>query len=149
VGLLNVTLHHNLLDGVGQRAPRVRFGHVDVYNNYYRVPDPDTHSYSWGVGVQSTTYVENNFFSLGGDVDPADVIDRFNGTAITEVGTWARTGSGFGRPVSMLDAYNAVNDPQLGDDVGWTPELRRGPVLPAVLVPAVVTLLAGAGRIPQ
>jgi pectate lyase len=149
VGLLNVTLHHNLLDGVGQRAPRVRFGHVDVYNNYYRVPDPDTHSYSWGVGVQSTTYAENNFFSLGGDVDPADVIDRFNGTAITEVGTWARTGSGFGRPVSMLDAYNAVNDPQLGDDVGWTPELRRGPVLPAVLVPAVVTLLAGAGRIPQ
>jgi pectate lyase len=148
VGLLNVTLHHNLMDGVVQRAPRVRFGHVDVYNNYYRIPVADPFSYSWGVGVQSTTYAENNFFSLGADVDPADVISRFNGTAITERGTWARTG-GNSTAVSMLDAYNAANDPPLGNDVGWTPELRRGPVLPARVVPAVVTLTAGAGRLPR
>ncbi|HEY8474000.1 MAG TPA: pectate lyase [Natronosporangium sp.] len=149
VGLLNVTLHHNLFDGVGQRAPRVRFGHVDVYNNYYRVPSAQTHVYSWGVGVQSSTYAENNYFALGRDVDPAEMISRFNGTAITEIGTWARIGPGSARPISLLDAYNAVNDPQLSDDVGWTPELRRGPVLPAFLVPAVVTLQAGAGRMPQ
>jgi pectate lyase len=149
-GLLNVTLHHNRFDGIVQRAPRVRFGHVDVYNNYYQIPVADPYEYSWGVGVESMTYVENNYFSLGGDVDPAEIIADWGGTAITEVGTWARTGGhGIGRPISMLDAYNAVNDPQLGDDVGWTPELRRGPVLPTVLVPAVVTLQAGAGRIPQ
>lgn len=146
-GLLNVTLHHNRFDGIVQRAPRVRFGHVDVYNNYYQIPVADPYEYSWGVGVESMTYVENNYFSLGSGVDPAEVISEFDGTAITEIGTWARTGSGLARPVSMLDAYNAVNDPQLGDDVGWTPQLRRGPVLPAWLVPVVVTLRAGAGRI--
>jgi pectate lyase len=149
VGLLNVTLHHNLMDGIVQRAPRVRFGQVDVYNNYYRVPVPDPFSYSWGVGVQSTTYAENNFFSLGAEVDTADVISRFNGTAITERGTWARTAGQSAGPVSMLDAYNAANDPPLGNDVGWTPEHRSGPVLPARVVPAVVTLLAGAGRLPR
>jgi pectate lyase len=149
-GLLNVTLHHNRFDGIVQRAPRVRFGHVDVYNNYYQIPVADPYEYSWGVGVESMTYVENNFFSLGAGVDPAEVIAEFDGTAITELGTWARTGGhGIGRPISMLDAYNAVNDPQLGDDVGWTPELRRGPVLPAFVVPAVVTLQAGAGRMPR
>jgi pectate lyase len=149
-GLLNVTLHHNRFDGLGQRAPRVRFGHVDVYNNYYRIPAADPFQYSWGVGVESMTYAENNYFSLGSDVDPAEIIAEFDGTAITEIGTWARTGGhGIGQPISLLDAYNAVNDPQLGDDVGWTPELRRGPVLPAFVVPVVVTLQAGAGRMPR
>jgi pectate lyase len=148
-GLLNVTLHHNRMDGIVQRAPRVRFGQVDVYNNFYQVPVADPYEYSWGVGVESMTYVENNYFSLGTGVDPADVIGEFDGTAITELGTWVRTGSGFGRPASILDAYNAVNDPPLGDDVGWTPELRRGPVLVAPLVPGYVSLLAGVNRLPD
>jgi pectate lyase len=146
-GRLNVSLHHNRMDGIVQRAPRVRFGQVDVYNNYYQVPVAEPFEYSWGVGVESMTYAENNYFSLGAGVDPADLIGEFDGTAITEHGTWVRTG-GTVRPLSVLDAYNTVNDPQLGDDVGWIPELRRGPVLPAPLVPAVVSLLAGADRLP-
>jgi pectate lyase len=148
-GLLNVTLHHNRFEGIVQRAPRVRFGHVDVYNNYYQIPVADPYEYSWGVGVESMTYLENNFFALGAAVDPADIIAEFDGTAITELGTWLRTGGhGLGRPFSVLGAYNAVNDPPLGDDAGWTPELRRGPVLPAPLVPVFVSLLAGANRLP-
>jgi pectate lyase len=151
-GLLNVTLHHNRFDGVGQRGPRVRFGKVDVYNNYYQVAVASStfeFDYLWGVGVESQTYTENNFFDFrGAGVDPAGVIRDWGGTAITERGTWARTGGrGFGKPISLLDAYNAVNDPPLGDDVGWTPALRRGAVLPAAAVPFVVTLSAGAGRI--
>ncbi|MPZ28772.1 MAG: pectate lyase [Micromonosporaceae bacterium] len=150
-GRLNVTLRHNLFDGLGQRAPRVRFGQVDVYNNYYRIPvaAPFEYGYSWGVGVESAIYAENNYFSLSADDDPATVIADWGGTAITERGTWARTGgSGFGRPVSLLDAYNAVSDPALGDDAGWTPQLRRGPVLPAPGVPVLVGLFAGADRLP-
>jgi pectate lyase len=53
VGKLRVTLHHNRLANLGQRMPRVRFGQVDVYNNYYYATDEDTFSYALGVGVQS------------------------------------------------------------------------------------------------
>lgn len=147
-GRLNVTAHHNLFDGLGQRAPRVRFGKVDVYNNYYRLPvsGPFTYQYSWGVGVESSIYAENNYFAFAPDTDPASVIANWGGTAITERGTWVRTGRGIGRPMSLLAAHNAANDPPLGGDIGWVPQLRRGPVLPAVAVPYVVRVLAGAGR---
>lgn len=150
-GRLNVTVRHNVFDGTGQRAPRVRFGQVDVYNNHYQVPvtAPFEFGYSWGIGVESSLYAENNFFSLGPDIDPASVISEFDGTALTEKGTWARTRDrGFGSPISLLDVYNAANDPPLGDDAGWTPTLRRVPALPAPAVPFLVDLLAGAGRLP-
>jgi pectate lyase len=34
-GYLNVTYHHNWFAGTYSRHPRVRFGDVHVYNNYY------------------------------------------------------------------------------------------------------------------
>ena len=61
-GKLRVTLHHNLFDGIGQRAPRVRFGQVHVYNNYYKIERLPTYQYSWGVGIESAIYAEDNFF---------------------------------------------------------------------------------------
>jgi pectate lyase len=150
-GRLNVTLRNNVFDGVGQRAPRIRFGQVDVYNNYYKVAvsaESFEFDYLWGIGVESQGYFENNYVDLrGSGVDPAEIIRDWGGTALTEIGTWVRAEGdpNIGRPSSLLDAYNAVNDPQLGDDAGWVPELRRDPVLPAVAVPAIVGSLAGAG----
>jgi pectate lyase len=150
-GRLNVTLHHNKFDGVGQRGPRMRFGQIDVYNNLYRVAISALtfeFDYLWGVGVESQGYMENNYFDLrGSGVDPAEIIRDWGGTTITEKGTWARTSRGIGRPISLLDTYNAVNDPALGDDSGWTPQLRRGPVLPAAAVPLLIPFSAGAGRL--
>ena len=52
-GKLRVTLHHNLFDGIGQRAPRVRFGQVHIFNNYYKIERVPNYGYSWGVGVES------------------------------------------------------------------------------------------------
>ena len=146
-GKLRVTLHHNVFDGVGQRVPRVRFGQVDVYNNLYLVPDPSAYAYSWGVGVQSAIYAENNFFVLAAGVSPDSVIYGWGGTAITERGTWARAGDWPPHPVSLLAAYNASHDPDLGSAAGWTPVLRHGPVLPAPAVPAAVEPFAGANKI--
>ena len=89
-GKLRVTLHHNSFDGVGQRAPRVRFGQVHVYNNLYRIEDVPTYGYSWGVGIESAIYAENNYFDTDDAVTPDQIIERFNGTAIHETGTLLR-----------------------------------------------------------
>ncbi|MET8255072.1 polysaccharide lyase family 1 protein [Micromonospora sp. NPDC005197] len=147
VGRLKVTLHHNLFDGVLQRLPRVRFGQVDVYNNLYRLGG-DGFQYALGVGVQSAIYAQNNFFALDAGVDPADLLYDWGGTALTERGSWVRQGAGPARPVDLLTAYNGAHDPDLGDDAGWTPTLRRDPVLPAPLLPLLVGPLAGADRLP-
>ncbi|MFI6760578.1 polysaccharide lyase family 1 protein [Micromonospora sp. NPDC050417] len=147
VGRLNVTLHHNLFAGTLQRLPRVRFGQVDLYNNHYQLAGPDF-QYALGVGVQSALYAENNYFALAGGIAAEDLLYDWGGTAVTERGSWVRTGNGWPRPTSLLDAYNASHDPDLGADAGWTPTLRADPPLPTALVPLAVQLLAGANRIP-
>ncbi|MFI8803509.1 polysaccharide lyase family 1 protein [Micromonospora chalcea] len=147
VGRLAVTVRHNLFDGTLQRLPRVRFGQVDVHENHYRLGGPGF-EYALGVGVQSALYAENNFFTLTGDAGPADLLYDWGGTALTERGSWVRQGDRLPRPVSLLAAYNAVHDPDLGGDAGWTPTLRAARPMPAPLVPLVVDAFAGAGRLP-
>jgi pectate lyase len=135
-GKLRVTLHHNLFEDVGQRAPRVRFGKVHVYNNLYEIKKVASYVYSWGVGIESGIYAENNLFQTDEDVTPDALIERFNGTAIHESGTHVG-GPADKDLVDVLAAYNEANDPDLAGDVGWAPTLftaidptRR--VLPAV-----------------
>lgn len=58
-GKLHVTMHHNWYDkGCNSRMPRVRFGTVHVYNNYYQQAD----NYAIGTGVYSSIRVENSVF---------------------------------------------------------------------------------------
>ncbi|MFZ5989217.1 MAG: anti-sigma-I factor RsgI family protein [Bacillota bacterium] len=59
-GKLHVTMHHNWYDsGCKQRMPRVRYGQVHLYNNYYGASGSD---YNVGVGVYSQILVENCYF---------------------------------------------------------------------------------------
>jgi pectate lyase len=59
-GHLRVTFHHNWWGTLcDQRMPRVRFGRVHVYNNYY---DCSNNTYCVGVGVNSQLLLENNYF---------------------------------------------------------------------------------------
>ena len=61
-GKLKVTYHHNWwTTGCKERMPRVRFGQVHVYNNYYS--DLVAGGYCIGVGVESNIRVENNYFN--------------------------------------------------------------------------------------
>jgi pectate lyase len=119
-GKLRITFHHNLYDGARQRAPRVRFGQVHVYNNYYKVERLPTYIYSWGVGVESAIYAENNFFKTDATVTPDQLIDRFSGTAIFASGTHVN-GTPDKNLVDLVAAWNAVNDPDLIPSVSWTP----------------------------
>ncbi|WP_437627045.1 pectate lyase family protein [Sorangium sp. So ce1151] len=59
-GRLRVSFHHNWwADGVTERMPRVRFGEVHVFNNYYSAAG---NNYAVGGGLQARLRVENNTF---------------------------------------------------------------------------------------
>jgi pectate lyase len=140
-GHLRVTLHHNSFENLGQRAPRVRFGQVHVYNNYYKIGNPSDYGYSWGVGIESAIYAQSNYFDADPSIPPRRFISRLNGTAIYA----ARTLVNGLAPQSLVDvvaAYNAANDPDLSTDVGWVPTLH-GDVQAPQMLPSVVPLRAG------
>lgn len=127
-GKLRVTLHHNELVDLEQRAPRVRFGQAHVYNNVYRVSNPDHYQYSWGVGVESSIIARNNSFELAAGIPPAQIIQNFGGTGIDEEGTWVN-----GRHVNVLATYNSANPAtSLAPEVSGLP----GPHLPIEPAPA-------------
>jgi pectate lyase len=145
VGKLRVTVHHNRFGNVLQRAPRVRFGQVDVFDNAYTATD-DAYAYSFGVGVESSIYAENNFFQVSADVPAGDLIHYWKGSRITAIGSTVRVGSAPARPVDLVAAYNTIHDPDLAPDAGWVPTLRVR-VDPTADVPRIVNASAGARKI--
>lgn len=61
-GKLRVTFHHNWWGHMcKERMPRVRFGKVHVYNNYYS--NLLSGGYCIGVGVESEIRIESNYFN--------------------------------------------------------------------------------------
>ena len=68
-GHLRVTFHHNMWKNAEERQPRVRYGEVDLYDNFYSInngPGYFGFVYAWGAGVNSHIYAENNAFITGG-----------------------------------------------------------------------------------
>lgn len=53
-----VTFHHNFFDGSHSRHPRVRWGTVHIYNNYYK----DNETYGAAASENSNLFVQNNTF---------------------------------------------------------------------------------------
>ncbi|HEU4583910.1 MAG TPA: hypothetical protein VFS67_36885 [Polyangiaceae bacterium] len=120
-GKLRVTLHHNLFRNTGQGTPRVRFGQVHLYNNLYDQVGNEGYQYSWGVGVDSAIYAQNNFFATDAGITPDRLVNRFNGSALFEAGTMVDSGEP--QAVDVVAAWNENNDPDLSPDVGWLPTL--------------------------
>jgi pectate lyase len=143
-GKLRVTLHHNAFESVVQRAPRVRFGQVHVYNNRYDIPGDD-YRYSLGVSTESAIFAENNAFHTPGHIEAADLVKSWNGSALHQTGTLFN-----GYPVDLLaihNAYNSGSERDLTADVGWTPTLHTK-IDSAAVADRQVARGAGAGRMP-
>lgn len=147
---LRVTLHHNLFDGVGQRAPRVRYGRVHVYNNVYRADRNTQYRSTFGAGTESQIYAENNYFEMSNLFGPAQAIDGKKGSRITVRGScWTEEDACV--PTDLRAAHNARFDPDLAPDAGWTPTLY-GPAKQAESAEAArerVLRESGPGRIPD
>ncbi|GAB2499818.1 pectate lyase [Promicromonospora xylanilytica] len=140
-GQHRVTLHHNYWEDIGQRAPRVRYGDVHAYNNYYRQTETGSFQYYWGSGKESSLVVENNAVRLARGSDPATVVGAYGGTMLSESGTTVN-----GRRADLLAAYNATATTPLADEARWTPsDAYRYRPLPTAAVPWVVMARAGAG----
>jgi pectate lyase len=85
IGKLKVTYHHNWFDNTNSRHPRVRFGEVHVFNNYY---DNSSKGMSYGIAstMEADVVVESNYFKnvphptyVGyGDSGPGDLIENNN-----------------------------------------------------------------------
>ncbi len=139
-GKLRVTIHHNVFENVGQRAPRVRFGQVDVYNNHFKMtPGSDIpYGYTLGAGVESHLHAEANAFTLPAGIPVQSLISYFKGKVITTSGNAVN-----GKIVDLRAAYNeaAPADRQLSADDTWTPVLRThvnaAQAVPALLADAV------------
>lgn len=140
-GRLRVTVHHNVFEDVGQRAPRVRYGRVDVYNNHYKVSEDSSvpYVYSLGAGIESHLWAEANAFTLPAGTDAAELIARYKGTTIATVDNTVN-----GKKVDLLAEYNAAvpASERLTRDTSWTPELRTKVHAPQA-VPALLERTAG------
>ncbi|MFF7177104.1 polysaccharide lyase family 1 protein [Streptomyces sp. NPDC008121] len=138
---LRVTLHHNLFENVIERAPRVRFGKVDAYNNHFVVPAAG-YQYSLGVGQESRLVAEKNAFTVPAGVGAGKILKKWKDSPVTTADNHVN-----GRPVDLLAVHNAeFPDEALRGDAGWTPVLRTRVDHPRA-VPALVGHRAGAGRL--
>ncbi len=143
-GRLKVTFHHNLWENTKERAPRVRYGEVHVYNNLYvgRSTAPYAFGYSIGVGAKSRIFSENNVWETTGGIGAGALVRLWKGDAFFDRGSLHN-----GQPVDLLAALQAANPgTPISADVGWQPRLFLA-IDPAAEVAVRVRASAGAGRL--
>ncbi len=114
VGYLRTTIHHNWFKGTLQRHPRVRFGNVHVFNNYFE----NNSIYGVASTCSAKVVVEGNYFKnvkypihIGYDASPWGFVNEYNniydscGTPITD----GRTGYK-GTAISNPHSWNPQNE---------------------------------------
>ncbi|TFW15661.1 pectinesterase family protein [Duganella callida] len=82
-GKLHITFSNNVFRDIVSRAPRVRFGQVHVYNNYFvgsKSHPAYPYEYSIGVGQQAQILSNNNVFEIAGVTRCDEVVEPIGGT---------------------------------------------------------------------
>ena len=140
-GHLTVTFHHNYFTNVTERAPRVRFGRVHVFSNYYEGSKSHAvyaHQYSLGVAYKAQVKSEQNVFDIAGASSCPDVVK--NPGSSSKTGAISDTGSLLnGNALNLASAcsFAAAN---------WTVPYSYSPT-PAAQVKANVVPGAGPGHL--
>ncbi|NGN67019.1 pectate lyase [Streptomyces sp. A7024] len=141
-GKLKITLHHNRFSGIVERAPRVRFGQVDVYNNHFEITPEQKFGYVFGIGHESRLYAEKNAFTLPAGTGAGQILKKWKDAPVTAEHNYVN-----GKRVDLIAAHNAQYPEELlRSGAGWTPELRDRVDHPRTL-PGLLDARAGAGRL--
>ena len=163
-GHLRVTLHDNYFNNVGQRMPRVRYGQVHSYNNYFvgnaqgagigrnayeahldslaNKPQHNVLRQALGAGKHSAIYSEANVFEIASG-DASHAAGNMKGDVFFDTGSMFN-----GEMIDLLEAANAASGKPMSPDVGWKPELYgTHPAKPASDVVEYVKANAGAGKL--
>lgn len=141
-GHLTVTFHNNRFTDVSERAPRVRFGRVHVYNNLNEADRSDKaypYGYSIGVGYMAKIISENNVYEIAGASTCAHVVK--NPGSSSKSGAIVDSGS-------MLNgaALDLAGGCSFSTAVGWTVPYAYK-LLKTADVKAAVTVNAGVGKL--
>jgi pectate lyase len=130
-GVIDVTFHGNHFQNTIQRMPRVRFGRVHVYNNFYDADRNANAEYrlgdSWQVGTAGKIYTENNLFEIRNNNLTIPRIINYASTEANrlvcvsagfavadcgsyygDVGTWVTMISPTATSTTLFDAFAAV-----------------------------------------
>lgn len=141
-GHLTVTFTGNHFLNVSERAPRVRFGQVHIYNNYFegsRTHAVYPHHYSIGVGYLAKIISQNNAFDITGATSCTNIVN--NPGSSSKTGAIVDSGS-------LLNgaALDVAGKCSFSSAVGWTVPYAVTP-LAASAVKAAVLNNAGTGKI--
>jgi pectate lyase len=132
IGKLKITFHHNLYENTVQRCPRIRYGQVHVYDNYYK----SVSSYCIGIGVSSSVFIESNYFESG----------------VTQLGWYASSSKpGAFQDVNNSPALSTSGIKYSATTVAWSPATVSGYTFKNLVdaasdVPLLCTTYAGAGK---
>jgi pectate lyase len=140
-GHLTVTFHHNYFTNVTERAPRVRFGRVHVFSNYYEGSKSRSvypHQYSLGVAYKAQVVSEQNVFDITGASSCPDVVK--NPGSSSKTGAIRDTGS-----LLNGNALNLASSCSFATAT-WTVPYTYSPT-PAAQVKAAVVPKAGPGQL--
>jgi pectate lyase len=130
-GKIDVTFYGNYYQNMVQRMPRVRFGRVHVYNNFYDADRNANAEYrlgdSWQVGTAGKIYTENNLFEIRNNNLTIPRIINYASTEANrlvcvsagfavadcgsyygDVGTWVTMISPTATSTTLFDAFAAV-----------------------------------------
>ncbi|MEO7578820.1 MAG: pectinesterase family protein [Massilia sp.] len=137
-GKLRITFSNNVYRDVVQRSPRVRYGQVHLFNNYYVGSKSDPiypHSYSVGAGMSAKILSNNNVFEITGATNCASVVISSGGSI---AGTFKDSGS-------ILNGA-ALGTCALPVTTSWAPPYAFT-ARPAALVKANALNQAGGGKL--
>jgi pectate lyase len=129
-GTLHVTWHHNWWSTLcKERMPRVRFGRVHLYNNYFNVPG---NNYCIRAALNSEILSESNHFE-----NADEPFEFFSGKDANPAGKIRDIGSKLVNCTNVHPATDSVFTPPYA----YTPD-------PVDQVAAIVQAGAGAGKLP-